>query len=102
MIRERQRMNQGAAQPLHVGIGIASGAMVAGCIGSERRSDYTVVGERVNLAARLCAAALPGQVLIDAETRSRIGVEYPSALHAPLVLKGFSEPVRAYVLTMIE
>ena len=102
MISERERMNRIAAQPLHVGIGIASGAMVAGCIGSERRSDYTVVGERVNLAARLCASALPAQILIDDETRHRIGDGYITAPHAPLVLKGFSEPVNAYVLSMAE
>jgi class 3 adenylate cyclase len=102
MIRKRERMNRIAPQPLHVGIGIASGAMVAGCIGSERRSDYTVVGERVNLAARLCASAVPAQILIDDETRRRIGDGYHTEPHAPLVLKGFSEPVNAYVLTMTE
>jgi len=102
MIRERERMNRSATQPLRVGIGIASGAMVAGCIGSERRSDYTVVGERVNLAARLCSSALPGQILIDDETQRRIGAAFTSEPLAPLTLKGFSEPVRAYALAIPE
>jgi class 3 adenylate cyclase len=102
MIRERERMNQSAVQPLRVGIGIASGTVVAGCIGSERRSDYTVVGERVNLAARLCSAALPGQILIDDETRRRIGDAHATEPLAPLALKGFSEPVRAFALVIGE
>jgi class 3 adenylate cyclase len=96
MMAERERMNRDTPQPLQVGIGIASGRMVAGCIGSERRSDYTVVGERVNLAARLCAAAAAGQILIDAETQRRLGEDYPSKPLPALTLKGFSAPVPAY------
>ncbi len=67
MISERARLNVAAIDKVRIGIGIASGAMVAGCIGAESRSDYTVVGERVNLGARIAAAAAPGQVLIDAK-----------------------------------
>jgi class 3 adenylate cyclase len=99
MMLERERMNVDAAQPLRVGIGIATGTMVAGCIGSERRSDYTVVGERVNLAARLCSSASAGQILIDDETRQRIGPDYPSDPVPPLSLKGFSAPVAAFAVS---
>ena len=78
MILERARLNIAAVDKVRIGIGIASGAMVAGCIGAESRSDYTVVGERVNLGARIAAAAAPGQVLIDAETHRRIGAAFAS------------------------
>ena len=61
MMRERERMNSESAEPLRIGIGIASGQMVAGCIGAETRSDYVVVGERVNLAARLCSIGRSGR-----------------------------------------
>jgi len=96
MMRERERMNSGSSEPLRVGIGIASGRMVAGCIGAETRNDYVVVGERVNLAARLCSAAAAGEILIDAETRLRAANAASSEALEPLSLKGFSEPVPVF------
>ncbi len=98
MMLERERMNVDAVHTLRIGVGIASGPMVAGCIGEESRSDYTVVGERVVLGARIAAAAAPGQILVDDETRVRIGVAYASRALAPLQLKGFAEPVVAYAI----
>jgi class 3 adenylate cyclase len=72
--------------------------MVAGCIGEESRSDYTVVGERVVLGARIAAAAAPGQILVDDATRVRVGVAYETDALPPLQLKGFAEPVMAYAI----
>jgi class 3 adenylate cyclase len=96
MMRERERMNSESAEPLRIGIGIASGQMVAGCIGAESRSDYVVVGERVNLAARLCSSAAAGEILIDEETRIRAGNAVSSESLQPLSLKGFSQPVPVF------
>jgi len=53
---------------LQTGIGITSGEVIAGNVGSERRMHYGVVGEPVNIAARLQAAAGPGQILVDEHT----------------------------------
>ena len=100
MIEERARLNVTAIDQVRIGIGIASGPMVAGCIGAESRSDYTVVGERVNLGARIAAAAAPGQVLVDAETHRRIGAAYASTALPPLELKGFAEPIVAYSIRL--
>jgi class 3 adenylate cyclase len=102
MMRAREHMNIGSAEPLQIGIGIASGRMVAGCIGSETRSDYVVVGERVNLAARLCSAAAAGEILIDEETRIRAGATLCSDPLEPLVLKGFSQPVAVSRVRAVE
>ncbi|MEX2480892.1 MAG: adenylate/guanylate cyclase domain-containing protein [Gammaproteobacteria bacterium] len=102
MLHERELLNTTAPLPLHIGIGIASGAMVAGCIGAENRSDYTVVGERVNLAARLCDAASPGAILIDDATRVRVGAMIATTALAPITLKGFTEPTRAFRVVVDE
>ena len=95
MMRERERLNAGATHPIRIGIGIASGNMIAGRIGTESRSDYTVVGERVNLAARFCAAAAAGDIVVDAETAQRAQRAFVFEALAPLSLKGFAEPVPA-------
>lgn len=96
MVAERERLNVHVDVPLQVGIGIASGRMVAGCIGAENRSDYTVVGARVNLAARLSSTAGPAEILVDDLTRSRIGDVFPTEPLEPMSLKGFTEPVSAF------
>jgi class 3 adenylate cyclase len=102
LMRERERMNRESAEPLGIGIGIASGQVVAGCIGSETRSDYAAVGERVNLAARLCAVAAAGEILIDEETRIRTADAVSSEPLRPLTLKGFAQPVPVYRLLGVE
>ena len=57
---------------LQAGIGITSGEVLAGNIGSERRMHYAVVGDPVNVAARLQAAAGPGQILVDDATHEAV------------------------------
>lgn len=57
---------------LLAGIGINRGAVIAGNVGSERRTDYTVIGNEVNLAQRFEANAGPGQILITGATYERV------------------------------
>ena len=60
-----QEWEEAGLEPLKMGIGINSGEMIVGNIGSELRMDYTVLGHHVNLGARLCSAARGGQILIS-------------------------------------
>ena len=57
---------------LHMGVGINTGIVIAGNIGSERRTDYTVIGNEVNTAQRFEANAGPGQILITGNTYERV------------------------------
>ena len=57
---------------LQLAIGVHSGRAVAGNLGSEKRMEFTVIGDVVNVAARLESMAQPGQILVSAQTQSRI------------------------------
>jgi len=60
---------------IQMAMGIHTGPAVAGNIGSERRMDYTVIGDTVNLAARLEAKAAPGQILISGFTKTKLSLD---------------------------
>ena len=63
----RKRAREGK-DPIAVGIGVSAGEAVAGTVGTEDRMEYTVIGDSVNLAARLESNAKPGQILISQRT----------------------------------
>ncbi|MBI3881293.1 MAG: adenylate/guanylate cyclase domain-containing protein [Verrucomicrobia bacterium] len=98
MLAERTRLNAGAKHQIAVGIGIATGTVVAGCMGSKERVDYTVLGERVNLGARLCTHAGPMEILLDDATRAKLGEQTAVEQLPALRLKGFTDPVPAWRL----
>ena len=99
MMETRRRLNTVTGFPvLEIGIGIASGPAVAGCMGSQNRLNYTVLGERVNLASRLCAAAPVGEILLDAATTELLGNAFSGELLPEQSFKGISRPVRPFRL----
>ncbi|MEP6691154.1 MAG: adenylate/guanylate cyclase domain-containing protein, partial [Gemmatimonadaceae bacterium] len=103
MLRELETLNDGwraAGRPaLEVGIGLNVGEVFAGNIGSERRLEFTVIGDAVNTAARLCFAAGGGEILITGELRAALADPPPLTEREPLELKGKVKPVPVFSVT---
>ena len=88
---------------LGCGMGIAQGFATIGTIGFPGRHDYGVIGAVNNLAARLCAQAEPGQILVSQRVYGRIETRVVAESVGTLPLKGMSAPVPAYnVVSMRE
>lgn len=83
--------------PLQLAIGIATGDVVAGHIGSARRMDYTVIGDAANLASRLQSAAPPNSTYIDEPTYQRLH-EKPAAEKLIAKIRGKADPVTIYAI----
>ncbi|MBV9522208.1 MAG: response regulator [Alphaproteobacteria bacterium] len=81
---------------LGFGIGIAHGYATLGRIGSDERSEYTAIGTVVNLAARLCAEAASGQILIDSKVQAVVEEIAEAEPAGEFALKGLHRPVRAF------
>jgi class 3 adenylate cyclase len=87
---------------LALGCGIAQGYATLGAIGFEGRWDYAAIGNVTNLAARLCAEAEGGQVLVDRKTLARVEELVEASPVGPLTLKGFTQPVPAFAIARID
>jgi adenylate cyclase len=81
---------------VHIGIGINSGEVVAGYLGSSKALEYTVIGDSVNVGARLCSAARPGQILVSEQTERLLNNLFDLREQPPMALKGKSKPLRIY------
>ena len=87
-----------AGESFAVGVGVATGEVVYGAMGSESRMDFTVIGDVVNTGARLCSAAVGDEVLVTEAVAAVLGTSRDIELvaHDPLQVKGKREPVPVF------
>jgi len=92
------RAKQGK-ETFEIGIGINTGSAIVGNVGSENRMDYTVIGDTVNVAARLEQIAKGGEILIGDKTYLQTKDQFPIRERGTIVVKNKTEPISCYWVT---
>jgi adenylate cyclase len=96
LLRLKRDINETAFSGIAVGIGLHTGVATIGYIGSERRSEYTAIGDTVNLASRLESNTAGGQILISDATARASGSIFPLIRREPITVKNRQQPVDLY------
>ena len=99
VMSEVNAVNEQLGMPqLYMGIGINTGEVVAASVGSDLHHEYTVIGDHVNLASRIEAHSLRGQVLLSEHSYSLAKEFIAVGEHREVLVKGKREPVKLYEL----
>lgn len=94
LVKDKNRQFfQGKAEHLKISIGMNTGPVVVGNLGSHRRTDYSVISDTVNTAARLEGVAQADQIIISKDTRDAIGDHFRIKELEPVKVKGKEKPV---------
>jgi adenylate cyclase len=95
---ELEWRNRGMERPFRMRVGISTGFCTVGNFGSRDRMEYTIIGNEVNLAARLQSAVEPGGVLLSHETNALVQDIVLTEEYPPMTVKGFLRPIKTYKL----
>ncbi|MGE3465649.1 MAG: adenylate/guanylate cyclase domain-containing protein [Pyrinomonadaceae bacterium] len=93
LVELKSELAEQGFERIEVGIGLHTGVATVGYIGSERRSEYTAIGDTVNLASRLESNTAGGQILISDATAAAAGDIFPLKKREPLTVKNRKQPV---------
>ncbi len=101
IMRQAEDAHRQFADPMHhlrFHIGIATGDVMVGNVGTSELFNYTAIGDTVNLAQRLETIAGPGEIMIDHTTHAIVGEKIYSEALEPVMVKGKTNPIRVYLL----
>jgi len=94
----QRRFFRGEAEDLKVGIGMHTGPLVVGTLGGSTRMEHTVIGDTVNVAARLEGVSGPGDIIITQATRDRLGERFILEKRDTVKVKGKADEIPIYAV----
>jgi adenylate cyclase len=97
----RRKWRQARRPDIRIGIGVNTGPVVMGNIGSSQYMDFTLIGDSVNVASRLCGIAEPGEVLVGASTLAQVFGRVSVVRSRETTIKGRVHPVTVHSVTAI-
>ncbi|MBI5206578.1 MAG: adenylate/guanylate cyclase domain-containing protein, partial [Candidatus Firestonebacteria bacterium] len=96
LIKLNEKLKLRGKNPIYMGVGINTGEVVAGNMGSPKRMEYTCIGDNVNLSSRLSGKSLGGQILITESTYKEVEKYIEVNKLEPIMVKGKSHPIVIY------
>ena len=89
-------LDSGYGFRLNIGIGISTGKVFSGILGSIRKREFTSIGMAVNMASRLQRLARTGEILICSSTRDKVSADFAADALPPVTVKGIAAPITVY------